>query len=233
MSRRISSVLALAAFISLTAWALPSRAALVTGGFSGEIFGGFDFGSAPGGFFGAGIDLDGLPITGTFSYDTANVPPPDTTTLETIYEDPTFSTDFLKFTVTINGRTYTFGEFAAPPGIQRIGIIDNTDQLQFDYQRFGIGANESISLRFISDVDFLTGTDVPTHFDFVASGVGLFPTGSFDFDLPNGDFVSARFSIDSGFARVAAVSEPATLGTLALGLLGLAAVRRRSTQGGR
>jgi len=202
-------------------------AAVVTGGFSGEIFGGSDFGSGPAGFFGAGIDLSGQRITGTFRYDTTQVPagqptPPN----EVVYQDPTFNTQFLDFTVTINGTTYTFGTFPTAPGIQSIDVIDNTDQLQFDFQRFGVNFDEAISLRFISATDFLTGTGVPTQFDFVPSGVGLFPTGTFSFDLTNGDFAFASFDIDGGFARLAA-PEPSTLGIVALALLGIAGLARR------
>jgi hypothetical protein len=205
-------------------------AAVVTGGFSGEIFGGSDFGSSPAGFFGAGADLTGQRITGTFRYDTAQVPagqpmPPN----EVVYQDPTFNTHFLDFTVTINGTTYTFGTFPTAPGIQSIDVIDNTDQLQFDFQRFGVNFDEAISLRFISAIDFLTGTGVPTEFTFVPGGVGLFPTGSFSFDLPNGDFASARFDIDGGFARLA-VPEPRGLSLGALALLAVIAMRRRSAQ---
>jgi hypothetical protein len=127
----------------------------------------------------------------------------------------------------VNGRTYTFGTFPTTPGIQTLEVFDNTDQLIFGYQRFGIDFSEVMSLRFISAIDFLTSTAVPTSFDFTASGIGLFPVGFFEFDLPNGDSVDARFSIDSGFARIAGVAEPGTLGTVAISLLGLAVLRRR------
>jgi hypothetical protein len=222
----MSSIIGLVVFVFATAWSLAANATIVKGGFSGEIFSGFDFGSAPGGFFGAGTDLDGQPITGTFTYDTAKVPPPQTSGLETIYRDPAFATDFLDFTVTVNGRTYAFGEFPTLPGIQSISVIDNTDQLQYDFERFAVADNEAITLRLLSDLDFLTGTGVPTHFDFVASGVGLFPGGSFNFDRANGDSAFASFSIDTAFAR-AVVPEPGTLGIVAFGLFGLAGLRRR------
>jgi hypothetical protein len=203
-------------------------AAVVTGGFSGEIFGGSDFGSGPAGFFGAGIDLSGQRIAGTFRYDTAQVPAGQPIGAnEVLYQDPTFNTQFLDFTVTINGTTYTFGSFPTAPGIQSIDVIDNTDQLQFDFQRFGVNFDEAISLRFISAIDFLTGTGVPTEFTFVPGGVGLFPTGSFSFDLPNGDFASARFDIDGGFAQLA-VPEPPALAIVALALLAIGTIRRRS-----
>jgi hypothetical protein len=226
---RTASSIVFSALVAVAAiWPMPAAAVLVTGGFSGQIFQGSDFGSDPGGYFGAGFDLTDLPITGTFRYDTKEVPPPSSTGANfATYGDPTFATDFLDFSVSINGRTYTFGTFPANPGIQTIEVIDNTDQLQFDYQRFGIGVSESLALRFISDIDFLTGIGVPTHFDFTASGVGLTPGGTFSFDLPNGDFASASFTIDRGFAR-ATLPEPAMLGMVALGLLGIAAVRRRS-----
>jgi hypothetical protein len=206
----------------------PAGAAIVTGGFSGQIFSGFDFGGGPSGFFGAGIDLDGQRIDGTFRYDTAQVPPGTPISANhVVYQDPAFSTQFLDFTVTINGRTYTFGTFPTAPGIQSIEVIDNTDQLQFDFQRFGIDFSEAISLRFISATDFLTGTGVPTQFDFIPNGIGLFPGGTFSFDLPNGDFAFASFDIDGGFARLA-VPEPATLGIVAIAVLGIAWLRRRS-----
>ena len=108
-------------------------------------------------------------------------------------------------------------------------MIDNTDQLQFDFQRFGVSFDEAISLRFISAIDFLTGTGVPTEFTFVPGGVGLFPTGSFSFDLPNGDFASARFDIDGGFARLA-VPEPSALSLVCLSLLAIVAMRRRAAR---
>lgn len=212
-------------------WMAPAQAVVVTGGFSGQIFSGSDFGSDPAGFFGAGSDLEDLPITGTFRYETTEVPSPPSSSGPNFatYSDPAFSTDFLDFSVTINGRTFTFGALAAAPGIQSIEVIDNTDQLSFDYQRFGLDASESLALRFISDLDFLTGTGVPTQFNFVASGDGLTPGGTFSFDLANGDFASASFTIDSGFAR-AQVPEPPVLGIVAAGLVGLAVARRRSAR---
>lgn len=226
MLRTASSVVVKLAFVVLAAaWSLPSPAVVVTGGFSGQIFLGSDFGD----YFGAGIDLTDQPITGTFRYDTLEVPPPSSTGPNfAVYSDPTFSTDFLQFTISINGRSYAFGALPAGPGIQSIEVIDETDQLLFDYQRFGIDASESISLRFISDLDFLTGTAVPTEFDFLASGVGLTPGGTFAFDLPTGGFASASFTIDSGFARVAAVPEPSSLYTVVLAIvLGVRALLRR------
>jgi hypothetical protein len=227
MLRKAGSIASAFVLFLAATWSQPAAAVVVTGGFSGQIFSGFDFGTDPAGFFGAGVDLENLPITGTFRYDTAQVPPPSSTGANfAIYSDPTFSTDFLDFSVTINGRSYTFGAFDALPGIQTIDLIDNTDQLQFDYQRFGIDDTESLTLRFISDIDFLSGTGVPTQFNFVASGIGLTPGGFFSFDRANGDSVSAAFSIDSGFAQV--VPEPATLSTLALGLLAIIALRRRA-----
>jgi hypothetical protein len=230
MLRTTSSIVSVLVVFLAATCALPAGAVVVTGGFSGQIFLGSDFGSGPGGFFGAGSDLDNQPIIGTFRYDTAQVPPPSSTGPNfAIYSDPTFSTHFLDFSISINGRSYMFGAFPALPGIQSIEVIDNTDQLIFDYQRFGIGASESLALRFISDIDFLTGTGAPTQFDFTASGVGLTPGGSFSFDLANGDFASGSFSIESGFAR-AQVPEPATLSTVALALLGVAALRRGSAR---
>ena len=209
----------------VTIWSVSANAVIVTGGFSGTIFSGSDL-SGGAGYFGVGSDLDNQPITGTFRYDTAQVPAGIPSGPEVIYRDPAFATDFLDFTVTINSRTYEFGVFPTAPGIQSISVIDNTDQLQYEFQRFGVNFAESISLRFISDLDFLSSTDVPTNFDFVASGIGLFPSGSFAFDLPNGDSAAASFDIATGFARV--LPEPGTLSTLALALLGLMAVRRRS-----
>jgi hypothetical protein len=226
MLRTASSVVAKLAFAVLAAsWSLPAPAVVVTGGFSGQIFLGSDFGD----FFGTGGDLADQPITGTFRYDTLEVPPASSTGANfAIYSDPTFATDFLDFTISINGRTYAFGAVPAPPGIQSIEVIDDTDQLLFDYQRFGIGASESIALRFISDIDFLTGTAVPTEFDFLASGIGLTPGGTFSFDLPTGAFASASFTIDTGFARVATVAEPSSLYTVALAIvLGAGALLRR------
>lgn len=225
---RIRDCLVHVAVVLAASWTLAAHATLVTGGFSGQIFSGFDLSSGQG-FFGLGDDLEDQPISGTFSYDTAEVPPPSSQTSNSAtYSDPTFSTDFLHFSVTINGRTYTFGGFAAPPGIQSIDVIDNTDQLQYDYERFGLTDSESITLRFISDLDFLSGTGVPTHFDFVASGIGLTPGGSFSFDRANGDFASASFTIEQGFARAAGLPEPGTLGIVAAGWLALAGVRRRA-----
>jgi hypothetical protein len=207
-------------------WSLPARAVLVTGTFSGQIFSGSDFGVDPAGYFGAGTDLTDLPITGTFRYDTTRVPLASSSGGNSaLYSDPTFATDFLELSVTINGRTYTLGGLAAPPGIQSLEVIDNTDQLAFDYQRFGVDASEALGLRFISDLDFLVGTGVPTQFNFIASGVGLTPGGTFSFDLPDGSFASASFAIDSGFA-VAAVPEPSTLASVILGLIVLATARR-------
>jgi len=208
-------------------WAPPASAVVVSGEFSGTIFQGSDFSSDPAGYFGAGSDLSGLPIVGTFSYDTAQVPPASSSGPNwAIYSDPAFSIDFLDFSVTILGRRYDFGTLSAPPGLQSMDIVDNTDQLQFDYQRFAIDATEAINLRFISDLDFLTGTGPPLSFHFMASGVGLTPGGSFSFELPNGDFASASFSISSGFARP--IPEPSSQLLVMLGLVALAGARMRA-----
>ena len=227
MSRSAASMIKSLVVALAIACSLPANAVVVNGGFSGEIF---SCCGDPTGFFGTGGDLDGLPITGTFTYDTAKVPPPQTSGPETIYSDPTFSTDFLRFTVTINGRTYTSGQVPLSPGIQSISVINNTDQLQIDSERLGVNASETLSLRFISDVDFLSSTQIPTQFDFVASGVGLNPVGFFAFELPNGDAADARFSIATGFARELQVPEPATLSIVSLPLIGLAALRSRRTR---
>ena len=227
--RTVASVIG-AWVVLAAAWSLPAQAVVVTGGFSGQVFSGSDsLGSGPGGFFGAVNDLVNLAITGTFRYDTAQVPPPSSSGADfAVYSDPTFSTDFLDFTITINGRSYVFGAFPAAPGIQTIEVIDNPDQLLFDYQRFGVGGSESLSLRFISDLDFLAGNGVPTQFDFIASGVGLTPGGSFSFDLLNGDFASASFTIETGSARVeASVPEPGTLTLIGITLAGFALRRRK------
>jgi hypothetical protein len=220
MFTRISPLLGSIA-LAVAAWAPHATAVVVSGGFSGTIFQGSDFSSDPAGYFGAGADLSDLPIVGTFRYDTDKVPPASSSGANSaIYSDPAFATDFLVFSVTISGRRYEFGTLSAPPGLQSIDLIDNTDQLQFDYQRYATDATEAISLRFISDLDFLNGTGVPTSFGFSASGVGLTPGGSFSFDLPNGDFASASFSIESGFAQP--VPETSSRLSLMLGLLALA-----------
>jgi hypothetical protein len=223
----VRSIVGATLFVVAALCSMPSHALIVEGGFAGTIFSGFDLGGGPGGFFGAGTDLEDLPITGTFRYDTANVPPGTPSAPNSVlYSDPSFSTDFLALSVTINGRTYSFGALAAPPGIQSIEVTDDTDQLQFDYQRFGLGESEAITLRFISDIDFLTGTGVPTAFDFVASGIGLTPGGTFSFDLANGDSAFASFTLDTGFAR-ALVAEPPASTLAALGLLAIFALLRR------
>jgi hypothetical protein len=230
MLRTASSIVSVLVVSVATTWSVPAGAVVVTGGFSGQIF---SVGGDSSDYFGTGGDLQNQAITGTFRYDTAEVPPPRSSgTNFAIYDDPTFSTDFLDFSVSINGRSYTFGAISAAPGIQSIEVIDNTDQLSFDYQRFGMDDSESLTLRFISDIDFLTGIGVPTQFDFTASGAGLPNTGTFSFDRANGDSVAASFSIDSGFARVQQVPEPATLGTVAMGLLGIATLGRRRSRPG-
>lgn len=212
---------------------MATQAAVVRGSFSGTLFSGFDSGPGPGGYFGAGGDLADLPITGTFRYDTTRVPAASQSGSNfATYSDPGFSTDFLAFSLTINGRTYRYGNFAAAPGIQVIDLIDDTDQLQFDYQRFGNSDDEALSLRFISAIDFLSGTGVPENFDFTAGGVGLNPVGTFSFSLVNGDSASGSFTIDRSSARVQPVPETPVLPLVALGLAAVATTSRRRVSGG-
>jgi hypothetical protein len=218
--------------------AAPAPAAVITVNFTGIITQGND---TSGYFTGtAGTDLttqggigsppppsDNLPIiSGIFSYDTDPFPPDGSG-----FYGGDGVTDWLGFSVTLAGQTYSFGTFAPDFGNLQFGFVANDpDNLNLFLQRGGMDGDETIGID-LSLEEFLTSNDLPLAFTYQSTN-----GGSGNFVLANNTAVAdAVFSITCASSEitcptpaVAVVPEPAVWMNMILGfgLVG-ALVRRR------
>jgi hypothetical protein len=201
--------------------------------------------------FGPFSSLAGLPIAGTFDYDTAQVPP-NSCPLEPgsgCYE----STDFprwLIMSLIVNDVTFTIGANDAADHFQQILVSDENIVGIEGLSISGI-ENSAISdgsvfrsqdsflrITFGSEVQHvLDDARIPQNFTFAPTAgdptFGDFLISDNITDLVTGDMTVlhsalGEFSLSRVTASaVAAVPEPETLGLLALGLIAIAAIGRR------
>lgn len=180
---------------------------------------------------------------GMFSYDTEAFPPDGSG-----FYGFDLATNWLDFSLTIAGTSYTFGSFSdgSFENIQSMFVFDDYDSLTFTLGLTSVdGANESVTLD-LPGVEFLTGTDLPTDFTFQRAGTDH-DTSRLVIQIPDLVNIDARFAVtcasteqgvcvlpggDGGGSG--AVPEPATWASLSLGfgLLG-ACMRRRFRVGAR
>ena len=229
-----------------------AEAVLVHGTYEGLITFGIDGTNEFG--FGAFSSLAGLPIRGTFAYDTAQVPP-SSCPLELgsgCYES-TGLLSWLTMSLTVNDVTFIIGGNGTANHFQQILVSDENvvgiEGLQiFGSENVGIingptfqDKTASLRISFGSDVqDVLDGAAVPENFTFEPSSsdatFGNFLISDNITDLVTGNVTVlhsalGEFSLSRVTAStVAAVTEPGTLSFLGLGLMAIAAMGRRWRQ---
>ncbi len=227
-------------------------AVLVLGTYEGVITSGIDGTDEFG--FGPFASLAGIPINGTFAYDTAQVPPSSCPLAlgAGCYESEGLLS-WLTMSLTVNDATFTIGENDTADHFQQILVSDENvvgiESLQiftienrgsFDGPTF---RDETAFLRisFGSDVqDVLDGATVPQNFTFTPGTsdptFGNFLISDNITDLVTGSVTVlhsalGEFSLSQVTASTVAVPEPGTLPLLALGLIAIATMGRRGLIG--
>ncbi len=232
MARRLPVI-----FMAMAAGFLPSpaHAAIVVATFTGVISDGND---GTGYFTPGGGDLTtvqggaGTPfISGSFSYDTDALSP----ILPGFYANDGFTPDWLGFSVTIAGTSYTFGlTDGSGFNSQGIFVADDPDDFNFGISRDGADGSESVNLD-LSGEEIFTGTDLPTAFTYQSAvgGSGFLLIQTTGVNL-NASFSITCASTDPSVCVIpgsdggdTAVPEPATWLSLALGFGALGGRLRR------
>jgi MYXO-CTERM domain-containing protein len=222
-------------FIALSIGALllgpvAAHATVMSGSFTGTMTAGTDEDN----LFGTGnTDLTGDAVTGTFVYDTTLFTPAAPVNGTAPQQYTGTSTGALTVTLTISGVTYTFQD-RANSGI----YLDPTSNSEVTLTANDTATNVSATFELdvaLPDTPFVTSSNLTGTYNATALGDSIIQ-GS-DFQIINSDptevVSGGTFNVNSISVQQQsqATPEPASLAVLAVGLAGIAGIRRRRVKG--
>jgi len=195
----------------------PVSATVMDGMFVGVIKNGSDAGDF-GGTLANPVSHDGETVTGSFTFDTANLPSNPCSSATVFCQSGPTSTPWETGTITLNGYTVNFSQ-SGPFG----GVVEfagqNTGYNFGDLFLFRQNPGTEVDLVFISNTDhFIPGLD-PSQ-SFVASGPN---SGDSTFTDSN---ASEVFALSYLSLTPEIVPEPGTLALFGVGLVAFAMTRR-------
>jgi hypothetical protein len=209
--------IAAAAALGLLVAPLTAHAVVIDGSFAGTM----DFGTDTTGVFGTpGADLTGDAVAGTFSYDTDLL----SSSISGTVNDATGIPGAVTATITILGSTYTFTD----PTSSGVNLDTSASEITVSNGNFVGTNNETFSIDALDLTNpFITSTDVMAQ-NFADAAATLFGSGSFSIADGSTPIAAGAFVLSSIDAAPGSVMEPASMAMMLVGVLGLAAIRKRS-----